>query len=225
MRKSLLAIPMLALSTLCWSESPSYLAGPTWGTVADADSKEPIAGALVLALWNVEGGAHWDVVGTFKILEAETDSQGRFQMPGWGPAKPTSGVLDSYDPQVIIVKAGYNIESVTHPLEPPLRRASNPNHDFVSNGETISLRKYQGTPQAYAMNIGSYLVGGVLGDVLYKGCMWKEIPMTVRYLESEAKREREAGLRLIRSVSVDRLLARKECAPTEEFMKKYNEAR
>jgi hypothetical protein len=61
----------------------------------------------------------------------------------------------------------------------------------------------------------------MLGDVLLKGCKWKDIPISIRYLEEEANRERAAGLRLLRPVSVDRLLAKKECAPTEEFLKRY----
>jgi hypothetical protein len=225
LRSSLLSVLLLIAPALCWPESPAYSASRTWGTVVDADSKEPISGALVIALWNLEGGAHWDVTGPLKILEAMSDAEGRFEMPGWGPTRPAKGILDSYDPQVVVVKAGYEIKSVLHPQEPPGRRGAKADHDFVANGQPIYLHKFQGTPEAYAQQIASWLVGGVLGDVLSRGCTWKEIPITVRYLEQEAKREHAAGLRPLRSVSVDRLLAMKQCAPTDDFMKRYESER
>ena len=220
--RPLLIFLFAASPLLSWAGGTTYSAGETWGTVIDAESKQPISGALVIALWDLEGGSHRDVTGTFQVLEAVTAQDGSFRMPSWGPLpRPKRGVLDGYDPQLLVIKNGYQIKRVFNPPEAANRRAYLDVHNFAMNGTAIAMSRFQLAPQVYAMDIGSAVVGGILDDVL-SGCAWKKIPKTVRYLVDEGKREKAAGLLPLRPVTVERLLAKNECAPTDEFMKMYN---
>jgi len=199
-----------------------YSAGPTWGQVVDADTGEPIAGVLVIALWDLEGGVERSRVGTFKVLEATTDGQGRFRMPGWGPLPASSrGQLDAYDPSLTLFKSGYTPEWIENgPFGERGKRLQLEVHDWASNGGILKLQKYSKAPGDYSRRVN--LIVMHLFDVLYgSGCRWKEIPRTVRALEDEEKAERAQGLHPRFSLSAESLIHSRDCGPIDEFMKAY----
>ena len=204
----------------------TYSAGPTSGTVVDADTQQPIRGVLVIALWDLEGGMERSIVGTFRFSEAVTDESGQYRMPGWGPIpRPREGVLDAYDPQLLIFKPGYaTVRLLNDPGAQPYKRFALEIHDSVFNGKTTALHKYQGTLRDYSKDVG--FIVRRLYDVLNNGpeCRWKQIPKAVRILEAERKREDDAGVIPIYTISAKLLTARKECAPVDEFMKTYQES-
>lgn len=97
----ILAVGILVIGGGCAHVSAqlTYSAGPTHGTVLDAETKQPIAGAIVVAQWVLEGGMHWGEVGLLKIGESATDESGVFRIEEWGPLpRPSGGVLDGLDP-------------------------------------------------------------------------------------------------------------------------------
>jgi hypothetical protein len=208
-----------------WPWEPSkYSAGRTWGTVVDADTNAPVAGALVIALWDLEGGMERSRVGTFKVLEAVTDSMGAFSLPGWGP-EPISprGQLDAFDPALIVFRPGYTPErQLNGPAGERGKRRHVEVHDWLSNGTAIKIKKYSGSPGGYLQRMNIVMVQ--LGDVFYDstGCRWKELPKTIRMLEEEQAREIAQGLQPQMPISADYLIKRKNCAPLDEFMKVYS---
>lgn len=70
------------------------------GTIVDAETGEPIDGAVVLVEWTVTKGfglTHHEV---YKIIEVETDKEGKFTISG-----TLNPLVDP--PDVVIYKAGY----------------------------------------------------------------------------------------------------------------------
>ena len=72
------------------------------GQILDADTKEPIAGVVVLMNWSQAS-----VAGSFYVdaFETVTDEQGRFSLPRWWSINPWK--LWTTDHLIIIFKSGY----------------------------------------------------------------------------------------------------------------------
>jgi hypothetical protein len=61
-------------------------AAPFSATVVDAATGEPLAGVIVVSMWEYQGGIPEPRRrGLLMVTEAVTDEKGRFTMPGWGP--------------------------------------------------------------------------------------------------------------------------------------------
>lgn len=77
----LFVLPLIASSK---GEAAFYSAGPWRGVVLDADTKEPIEGAVVAAIWQ---RAYDSGLGSYTIFqqaeEALTDKAGRFEIPAY----------------------------------------------------------------------------------------------------------------------------------------------
>lgn len=77
------------------------------GKVIDAETKEPLAGAVVLAIWYREApglGGHGPAVDYHDALEALTDAQGEFTVP----AKTLLTVIGKIrEPKLVIYCPGY----------------------------------------------------------------------------------------------------------------------
>jgi hypothetical protein len=225
-RTNIVAVALvLFASTPCWAKPATYSAGPTFGAVVDNDTKEPIKGALVVALWDLEGGMEVGLVGTLTVLETVTDEMGKFNLPAWGPiAGPQKGFLDSQDPQVLIFKPGYTPERFDNgrTVAPGARKELEV-HDSLLNGKTVRLKKYEGTQKGYSLKVA--LIEGELSDVLNgAGCRWKQIPKAIRFFDDERKRERAAGLNPQFGTPVERLLQKRGCGSTDVFTRAYQES-
>jgi len=219
---SLLAALSIAPS-VCLASPAQYSSGPTWGQVIDADTGKPISGALIIAHWDTEGGMERSRNGTFKVLEATTDSNGNFSMPAWGP-EPASprGELDAYDPAINIFKPGYTPEFILNgPSGERGKRLDHETHDWRFNGGVRKLHRNSDPPESYAVQVS--LITVQLSYVLHRSCMWKEIPRTIRALEDEEKRELAQGLHPGFSMRVESLMRRKDCGSLDEFVKIYSE--
>ncbi|NDP48954.1 MAG: hypothetical protein GZ085_11335 [Sulfuriferula multivorans] len=84
-------------------------------SVIDADTSEPVSGAVVVALWNLEKprflhGHDYEVL---KKIETLTDQSGRFSLEAWGPKFVwPSWRMDGGSPYVYILKSGYQFEII-----------------------------------------------------------------------------------------------------------------
>jgi len=101
---------MLALMLLCATTWPSsaWADGPYRGKVIDAESKDPIEGAVVVAVWMrrifnpVQGGE------TFaEAKEALTHKNGEFVIPGYTWTSIFIDFIGVQPPRIYIFKAGY----------------------------------------------------------------------------------------------------------------------
>jgi hypothetical protein len=127
-----------------------YYAEPFHGRVIDAQTLEPIPGAIVGARWVL-----WVIwVGNREVLsEAQTvtDLNGNYTIPGrlmlrWQPL----GWLDESDPAMVVFKAGYKAEFLTNDVGRNgwVRRS-------LWNGVEIELYRFQGTPRARVDQLSS----------------------------------------------------------------------
>ncbi len=165
-------VATLALLSLGGCAPPIYFAKATHGTVIDAETKQPIAGAVVVANWDLfhelwGEGSHG--VRSLQITEVVTDKDGKYVVPGWGPKlRPCFTYLDHDDPALNVFKSGY---------EP---RGWGNYHDSNSwmrvsewDGRPLELKPFHGTPH----DRGSRL------SRLIDGCRLHTTPLKALYDE------------------------------------------
>jgi hypothetical protein len=91
-----------------WNEAdyPSeYYSKEIRARIVDADTGQPLEG-VVVAKWVLSGGIKPPI--DLEVLEAVTDKDGWFYIPGWGPKKrPVLRYLENRDPELLIFKSGY----------------------------------------------------------------------------------------------------------------------
>lgn len=108
MRKGVEAISLIILFLLAGWVSPAIADGPWQAQVVDAETKQPLEGVVVLAVWDkhMRGfGVHGDL-GYGESEEVLTDKDGRFTI-----AARSSFTLNPFvylkDPEFLIFKSGY----------------------------------------------------------------------------------------------------------------------
>jgi hypothetical protein len=84
-------------------------AGPWKGKVVEQETGQPIAGAIVLAIWTLRSWGEIHPGEEFhSAFETESDANGRFIIPehSAAPAKPLSGIRG---PEIVIFKGGFGL--------------------------------------------------------------------------------------------------------------------
>lgn len=83
-----------------------YSSGPYRGSVVDAETKQPLVGAVVLAIWyrEVPVGGHGPAVDYHDALEVLTDAQGEFTVPAKTHLTPIGKIRE---PEFVIYSPGY----------------------------------------------------------------------------------------------------------------------
>ena len=98
-------------SLISCAHPPFYSAKEISATIVDGETGRPLEGTVVVAQWiyfRVGLGDSGDVDYRLKILEAVTDKEGRFTIPGWGPRiRYPFHYLRHYAPQLSIFKSGF----------------------------------------------------------------------------------------------------------------------
>ena len=222
-----IALVLTSVHTLAGCAVPPYYTAENLDArVIDAETKQPISDAVVVALWVLKGGMESSPIASLKVEEATTDEMGRFHIPGWGPlARPSNGYLDVLDPELVILKHGYL-----------LLRASNyneaiPVHTLVDkavrtsnwNGRDIGLERDKGDQTRYANAF--YSAFGPLSGFVFNSddCKWKQMPRTVHAFEAERIYQGEVMHKTLYQIPpLSGLLKRPQCQPTEEFLRVYH---
>jgi hypothetical protein len=221
-------MPLAALSLCAISQVAAcamYSAAPMQATVVDAETRQPLEGAVVVAHWVLEDTGAVKTVGDMELMEAVTDASGRFVLPGWGPKAtphyPYPVRLSQLDPEIIILKPGYMPRSVMNNEHPDL--ISHPEdlgpatRTSQWNDRVIALNKADDPPKRYA-----FALGGVLTGVDYSFCKWKKIPRMVVMLSTEKQRLKKVGIDSYPEVTIDDLEeGKKSCGSVKEFFKDY----
>jgi hypothetical protein len=181
--------------------------------LADDASGEPVAEAVIVALWKLvpdfgRGAEHADE--TLRIVETASGRDGRFTFPAWGPlARPAGFHLEHHDPQLLILAAGYYPRQLSN--EPRSRYDTSALRGSEWNGRVITLRRFSGQPQRYRQDNGRFRdeveVTGTLDELAGKiGALqtslgwhrytddWKAYPRMIRALARERDRLVAAGL-------------------------------
>ena len=61
-----------------------YSAEAISGRVIDEETKQPVQGMVVVALWELVGGMEGgSILGAARVLETVTDEEGQFHFPAW----------------------------------------------------------------------------------------------------------------------------------------------
>ena len=103
-------IVMITALALNACGSPYYTSDPIEAWVVDADTGQPIEGAVVTANWQLVGFAldtGGSKRGQLAVMETTTDVNGRFFIPGFTKLNLSLGELREQDPQILIFKPGY----------------------------------------------------------------------------------------------------------------------
>ena len=108
-RRFLIGIAVMGVIGLSFvGGSPIYIAKGVQGRVVDADTGGPLSGVVVVAEWPKHGGLlHPTTLGVFALQEAESDADGRYAVPGWGPRLRGRGTPEWDRPGLRFFKAGY----------------------------------------------------------------------------------------------------------------------
>lgn len=156
---------------------PALAAGPWKGKVIDTETKEPIEGAVVLAVWDRNyrtptGGSSY----FYEAKEVLTDKEGRFEIPAYTPINLLPLISYIEGPFFTIFKPGYG-SFPKHHISPPKL----------------------GIDPADFFSIGKLGEEGEMGWDYEKG---KSIKVTFGIVELPPLKTREEGLKNMPAVSV-----------------------
>ena len=174
-----LALLGLLCSAVYGCGPPFYFAESTHGRVIDSQTKQPLPGAVVVGLWDLEE----PFKASGRVLTAQettADKDGHFTLPGWGPRfRPCLTRLTNHDPGLIVFRAGYE----------PIRVFNDDRHNIWSvvrrsdwDGATFELEPFSGTPHERFTQLDSLVGGLAFGACLDRG-------FTFPNLKTEVSRE------------------------------------
>jgi len=140
-----LALPGIFGLALSACAPPIYFAQATHGTVIDAETKRPIAGAVIVANWDLYARQLTHGVRSMQITEVVSDENGNYVVPGWGPRlRPCGMELDNRDPYLMVFKSTYEPTGLLRD-----RDRSRDRYSWVRvsdwNERAIELRRFDGS--------------------------------------------------------------------------------
>jgi len=98
---------MIAL-VLATSTTPAIAGGPWKGKIIDIETKEPIEGAVVLAVWQrAYRTPAGDNTYFYEAKEVLTDKEGKFEIPAYTPINLLPIISYIREPEFTIFKPGY----------------------------------------------------------------------------------------------------------------------
>jgi hypothetical protein len=207
---SRLACVLMVSAGLHGCGSPYYTADSIEAWVVDAETGQPIEGAVVTANWQLLAGS-FDTGGRklrqLEVKETVTDSNGRFYFPGFTRLNISLDQLGEEDPQILIFKPGYRYYRATN--ESLVPRASPGVHRSASiNGQRLKLQPDHADPSRRARDLGS--VGSNLASVEDSGDLGR-IPKMLRAIGCERLRLKALDSRISISIPGNEP-AEKDCA-------------
>jgi len=223
------SLRVLAAILLCCFALPgcdrTYFADPITATVVDAETKQPLEGVVVAARWEMKGGLEGGNVGAeVMIMEAVTDSAGKFHFPAWGPLDVHVGFLSNAKltndtPEMDFFKSGYELGMKANFSTTKTMNGVGPHLFSEWNGKTIEMKKFEGDLQAYASYLGIFFP-----DYAFEGhCNWRKIPAMILALRDQTNIFQNAGIHtgtFYTSLSMNDGFG---CGPFEQFLKEHGQ--
>ncbi len=130
-------IVILVLVASCGLFNQLLAGGPYKGRVIDADTKKPLEGAVVLAVWQrVSPGIVQRAYGFLDAEEVLTDNNGRFVV---GKRSPTTWIPGTwvYGPNITIFYPGYGFYPRYHVSPPMPLRGTETMLEMMENKEVV----------------------------------------------------------------------------------------
>ena len=211
------------LLTGCSAARPlTYRAAAIHGRIIDAETGQPVKGAAVVALWEVDvikGNPFVALVERSErlhILEAVTDASGAYTIPAWGPTllSPRARV-SQYEPHLYILKRGYRPKGLNNHELGRVHAVS----ESIWDGKVIELERPQGPLRDQLGSIRRAYMR--LSPSLESEPDWRNYPRATLEAYAEARRlqalgvERWLGLGV---VDIERLDKR-----DREFLRRFEE--
>ncbi|MFO1304395.1 MAG: carboxypeptidase-like regulatory domain-containing protein [Burkholderiales bacterium] len=183
----LLSVSLVLLLLGCDSTPSSkvYSADPITAWVVDADTGRPIEGANVLAMWEMKYGLENHGTNYAMVLDAVTDAEGKFSLPGWGPkAIKAQGALGTGAPRFVILRYGYRLAMGGNRFEPDQGQQGKTKSDW--DGKHFKMQKFQGSDEQYADYLGGQL-RWELERIQRNGCHATEVPRFLLAMDQQVK--------------------------------------
>jgi len=219
----------LAWSVAYWYFLPhlpdTYSGEAVHGKVIDADTGEPVAGAIVIGLYelsapySMEGGI---IAGHMHVEEVVTDVEGNYWLAAWGP-KPRYGdtYLDHAGPKLLVFRQGYAIYTYSTMLQD---NRFDPVQTSLMTGGTIQLERFEGDRQAYAIELTQLrvflesLIEPLFGA---ENCAWKQVPRIMMVMDEFSRvyagNNMTAGL----LPDIENLSKEGNCGTRDDFIREY----
>jgi hypothetical protein len=172
-----------------------YSALPISGKLVDEESGEPLKGAIVIAIWQLEKG--FGLEGTIpsrfmKVSEVLTDQEGHYFIEDWGPLRRPGGTyLGNFSPLLIYFKDGYigmgrSNYADRFNYDDRMDRVQHSQWD----GQIIKLKKFSGEMEGYNKIVSAVAMSlDVIFNPLFGAnkCDWLMIPKMVRKFDEYDK--------------------------------------
>ncbi|MGE5810898.1 MAG: hypothetical protein ACM339_05315 [Ignavibacteria bacterium] len=116
---------------------------PIKGYVIDAETKEPIEGAIVVSMWRLSQFLSEGFGGYAKIIVKTSDKEGKFEIPFWIAFKPWrfNSAMHDLAPEFVIYKPGYRVYR-SHELE----------REGFPEDKTVPADEKRATREAYSLS-------------------------------------------------------------------------
>jgi len=167
---------------------PFYTAAPIDARIVDADTGKPVAGASIIANWQLVTGSldgERDK-GQLEVRETTTDANGAFHFDGFTKANPSTAELRNKDPQILIFKPGYRTKQLVNDYGSRTYGLIGATRTSQFNATTIKLQPYATDPASGGEAAYEHFKIDV--DPIIAACAWKKIPNALLAMTRERER-------------------------------------
>jgi len=161
MRRSFSNVVWLAALLLPLQAYPqlTYSAKEIRGKIVDADTGEPLQAVNIVAQWRIELILGSDEQTLLHVTEVVTDREGNYVIPSWGPIPLPfrASFIQGRDPFLSIFKGEYEPAYADNGFVSNILSRETPLGEFRWNGQTIKLKKWQGSVREYWKQVSSLM--------------------------------------------------------------------
>jgi hypothetical protein len=182
----------VVISPAC-SAPLTYSAKEIHGQIVDAETNQPVEGAVVVAQWVLFhiGPGHGGHKSRIHIHETVTDKNGNYTIPAWGPKlRQPMTELHERDPQLSIFKSNYEPLELSNAVISSVR----PDSLRVSewDGKAVKLTQTRRGLEKQAFRLSSFYGGLEYGD---SNKDWYNYSRMLLALYAEKRRLQSLGLK------------------------------
>ncbi len=219
----------LVWSIAYWNYLPhlpdTYAGEAINGKVVDADTGKPLAGAIVIGLYELSAPYSLEgsiVAGHIHVEEVLTDGYGNYLLAAWGPkSRYGDSYLNRDGPLIIIYKNGYQLSTNNNSFSDSRYNAI---QTSFYKERTIELKRFEWGLDAYARHLSQIaVVLDSLLDPLFgaRDCAWKAVPAIMLELDRLKQLTRPMGIDTSRIPDLEYLAAEGNCGTREDFIRRY----
>jgi hypothetical protein len=188
---------------------------------------KPVSGAIVLATWEVTGWYNGANLGKLAVEETETNNNGEFRLPAWGPRSVKSGVIMETEPQIRIFHPDFVPLFVLNDSFDMQYGAAPKLMKFRHQDKNLILQPFQGPLPEYEdvlMQLNSSLGFIVMDPVVSLGdrCYWTKAPKILWAIEKIRRKLTQVGKGLtLRPLKSYVLTENLNCGDPTKFFPEY----